>query len=188
MTPCRLLKQQDKVTIWLEVFNLFPFLHTTPFEMPCNLIYQHSCIMFCQIMEDNMTFIELLVTRSGSQAFWIHSPPLCNCYDPWHRCFRVICFVYVSVCRDWLFITERDWWILKRVTLKGRRYQHMASSILAFAVMAWRAPDSAPSTDHQRLCGYCLWFIVYSTKILWSVGEVCYLCWSDFCDVFCLGR
>ncbi len=42
-----------------------------------------------------------------------------HCYDPWHRCFRVICFVYVSVCRDWLFITERDWWILKRVTLKG---------------------------------------------------------------------
>ncbi len=95
---------------------------------------------------------------------WLGSPfPEDVCYDPWHRCFRVFCFVYVSVyvCRDWLFITERDWWILKRVTLKGRRYQQMASSILAFAVMAWRAPDSAPSTDHQWLCGYCLWFILF---------------------------
>ncbi len=68
----------------------------------------------------------------------LDSSVVTSCYDPWHRCFRVFCFVYVSVyvCRDWLFITERDWWILKRVTLKGRRYQHMASSILAFAVMA----------------------------------------------------
>ncbi len=21
-----------------------------------------------------------------------------GCYDPWHRCFRVCCFVYVTVC------------------------------------------------------------------------------------------
>ncbi len=41
----------------------------------------------------------------------------------------VLLCVTVYVCRDWLFIKERDWWILKRVTLKGRRYQHTRSSL-----------------------------------------------------------
>ncbi len=65
-------------------------------------------------------------------------------------CFRVFCFVYVTVyvCRDWLFIKERDWWILKRVTLKGRRYQHTGSSL--WRLLLWREElrIPAPLTDH----------------------------------------
>ncbi len=111
-----------------------------------------------------------------------------ECYDPWHRCFRVFCFVYA--CRDWFFIKERDWWILKRVTLKGRRYQHTECSL--WCLLLWHEELRIPplSTDHQRLCGYCLWlfrvviYSVYPTKILLSVGEVCYLFWSNFAMCF----
>ncbi len=122
-----------------------------------------SLISVCMWMCPCIDVCVCVRERERADVPWMKLACCCPCYDPWHRCFRVFCFVYVSVyvCRDWLFITERDWWILKRVTLKGRRYQHMASSILAFAVMAWRAPDSAPSTDHQQLCGYCLWFILF---------------------------
>ncbi len=111
-----------------------------------------------------------------------------ECYDPWHRCFRVFCFVYA--CRDWFFIKERDWWILKRVTLKERRYQHTESSLWCLLLWHEELRIPPPSTDHQRLCGYCLWlfrvviYSVYPTKILWSVGEVCYLFWSNFAMCF----
>ncbi len=76
-----------------------------------------------------------------------------------------VCDCVCYVCRDWLFIKERVWWILKRVTLKGRCYQHTGS--WRWRLLLWREEQRipAPLTDHQRLCVYCLWlfrFVIYS--------------------------
>ncbi len=79
-------------------------------------------------------------------------------------CFALCMWVYV--CRDWLFIKERGWWILKWVTLKGRCYQHMELT-LAFAVESWRAPDSA-SVNRSPTASWLL-FVVVSIRDLFCV-------------------
>ncbi len=52
-------------------------------------------------------------------------------------------YVTVYVCRDWLFIKERDLWILKRMTLKRRRYQHTRSSL--WRLLLWREELRIPA-------------------------------------------
>lgn len=169
--------------LWLNWADMITFLcfvrHSNtviPNHVHAFLKYPKHC-SFLDVSLNQTQLIPLISTFIGTPSPEIgvsnESWKMCSvggCYNPLHLCSCVSCFDYVSVCGDWQILKERDWWIVKWMTLKGWRYQNMGSSFWCEELLI-----PPPSTNHQRhlvaiVCSFmntfCLLFNLFVLHIL----------------------